>query len=78
MNGEKKTYLYPKNMRSSKDGWGNFFVIAMDRGSKWLGYRDEEKNHRVMISTLAYEGLVRNAKENHRRFSEKGALQTNK
>ena len=69
--GETKTYLYPTNMRSAKEGWGNFFVIAMEKGSKWLGYKDEEKSHRILINDESYDSFVKNAKENRKRFNEK-------
>jgi hypothetical protein len=77
MIGDKKTYLYPANMRSNK-GCGNFFVVKMYKGSKWLCHSTKEDTHRVMISDEAYEALVKDAKENNRRFSEKNNLVTNK
>ncbi len=77
MNGETKTYLYPKTMRS-EDGWGNFFVVRMvslsnpkASGSKWLGYKTKTDAQRILISDEAYEALVKNAKENRKRFGDK-------
>ena len=76
MIGDKKTYLYPANMRSNQ-GWGNFFVVKMYKGSKWLGHSTKDNTHRVMISTLAYESFIKDAKANLVRYSDK-KKETNK
>ena len=68
MIGDKKTYLYPANMRSNK-GWGNFFVVKMYKGSKWLGHSTKDETHRVMISDEVYEALIKDAKDNRIRYA---------
>jgi len=69
MKGEKKIYLYPKNLRSS-EGFGNFFIVNMEMGSKWLCHSTKGGIYRVIISDEVYKALLKDSKENRIRYSD--------